>query len=51
MATMSSGRAMRNGILQPNESKLSCENTRVMTKKPPEDRIVPIGEPICGIAA
>ena len=43
--------AMRNGILQPHELKLSCESSSVMTKNPPEDRIVPMGEPICGIAA
>lgn len=42
---------MRKGILQPKESKFSWEKTSVMMKKPPEERIVPIGEPICGIAA
>ena len=36
---------------QPQALKLSADRIRVMTKKPPEDRIVPMGEPICGIAA
>ena len=43
--------AARKGMRQPKLSKFSWENTRVIRKKPPEDRIVPMGEPICGNAA
>ena len=31
--------------------EVSCERNSVIRKKPPEERMVPIGEPICGSAA
>src|SRR6478609_6957904 len=47
----SSGRAATNGMRQPQASKLLWPTRARIPKKPPEDRIVQIGEPICGSAA
>jgi hypothetical protein len=46
----SSGNAARNGSRQPHESKLSGGSSET-SRNAPDDSSVPIGEPICGIAA
>jgi hypothetical protein len=49
-AIHSSGNAARNGSRHPHDSKLSL-GSRATARKAPDDSRVPIGEPICGIAA